>query len=215
MSSETNTAQIKLPERLVSSVDLSRTMRELKAVDDWLNQAALRGSGQAVTIPKTSTTLEELATLNGISLLDKAHREQLLAVLSAFSEHAPRIHMSFAVEPSAPFTRRMITWMRTSVNPVILLEIGLQPTLAAGCTVRTTNKLFDLSLRHRFTDSRLMLVESIAKSTVDAPKTPVVSATAAPAPEVTPPATPTPPAAAAPAQPATAIPASPKAEVKT
>lgn len=179
MSSETNTAQIKLPERLVSSVDLSRTIRELKAVDDWLNQAALRGSGQAVSMPKTSTTLEELATLNGVSLLDKAHREQLLAVLHAFSEHAPRIHMSFAVEPSAPFTRRMITWMRSSVNPVILLEIGLQPTLAAGCTIRTTNKLFDLSLRHRFTDSRAMLVESIAKSTVDAPKEPVVSATAA------------------------------------
>lgn len=211
MSSE-NTTQIKLPERLVSSVDLSRTIRELKAVDDWLNQAALRGSGQAISMPKTSTTLEEVATLNGVSLLDKAHREQLLTVLHAFSDHAPRIHMSFAVEPSAPFTRRMISWMRTSVNPVILLEIGLQPTLAAGCTIRTTNKLFDLSLRHRFTDSRPMLVESIAKSTVDAPKEPVTTATVAtPAAEAAPQATaPAAPTAAAPAPPAPA-----KTEVKS
>lgn len=178
MSNETNIPQIKLPERMIGSVDLSRTIRELKTIDDWLNQAALRGSGQAVSIPKTSTTLEEIASLNGVSLLDKSHRAQLIAVLDAFALHAPRIHMSFAVEPSGPFTRRMVVWMRTNVNPVMLLEIGLQPTLAAGCTVRTTNKLFDMSLRHRFTESRLQLVESIAKSTVEPSKNQASEATA-------------------------------------
>lgn len=163
MSENQHTSAIKLPERLVSSVDLSRTLRELKNLDDWLNQATLRTPGQNITPPKTSATLEELSSLNGVSLLEKSHREQLIGVLSAFSEHAPKIHMSFAVEPSAVFLNRMIVWLRSNINPIILLEVGLQPTLAAGCTVRTTNKMFDMSLRNRFVETRAKLVESIAK----------------------------------------------------
>lgn len=164
MSVQTN---IKLPERVVGSVDLSRAIRELRAIDDWLNQAAIRGSGQAVSVPKTSRTLEEIATQNGVSLLDKKQRQQLIQVLDAFFVQAPRIHMSFAVEPTAPFTKTMVVWMRANISAVILLEIGLQPSLAAGCTVRTTNKLFDMSLRHRFTERRLELIQSITEATVD------------------------------------------------
>jgi hypothetical protein len=208
MSSETNT-QLKLPERIIGSVDLSRSIRELKAIDDWLNQAAIRGSGQAISMPKTSKSLEEIAALNGVSLLDKNHRTQLIAVLDAFSIHAPRIHMSFAVEPSGQFTQKMVIWMRQNINPVILLEIGLQPTLAAGCTVRTTNKLFDLSLRHRFTEKRLELVKSIAAATVEQ-KPKQVTTTAQP---VTHPAAAAQPVAPAPAQPPDAAPSKP--EVKS
>ena len=156
-------SSIKLPDRLVTSVDLSRVARELKQLDDWLTQANLRSGGQPVNAPKTSATLEELASINNVSLLEKAHREQLINVLSAFIEHAPKIHMSFAVEPSANFLNKMIVWLRKNVNPVVLLEVGLQPTITAGCSVRTTNKVFDMSLRNRFVDSRPMLVKSIAK----------------------------------------------------
>lgn len=161
------TATIKLPERLVSWVDLSRVTRELKNLDDWLNQAKLRG-GQAVSTPKTTSTLEELAAVNTISLLDKSHRKKLLELLEAFSKQAPKIHMSFAVEPSAVFLNRMIIWLRANISPLILLEIGLQPTIVAGCTVRTRNKLFDMSLRNRFYDQRLELVKSIAKTEEEA-----------------------------------------------
>lgn len=154
---------INLPQRLVTTVDLARVMRELKMLDDWLNQAALRETGKPVSPPKTSATLEDVAMTNDISLLESTDRQKLLVLLKVFSDHAPKIHMSFAVEPSAAFLQRMISWLRTNINPLILLDVGLQPTLAAGCTVRTTNKLFDLSLRHRFVDSRPLLVESIAK----------------------------------------------------
>lgn len=158
---------IKLPVRLVSTVDLARIIRELKNLDDWLNQATLRSSGQPVSPPKTSVTLEEVASVNGVSLLEPLHREKLINVLSAFNDHAPKIHMSFAVEPSAPFLNRMIVWLRDNINPIILLDVGLQPTLAAGCTVRTRNKLFDLSLRNHFIENRHLLVESIGKTVVE------------------------------------------------
>ena len=172
---EKGQSAIKLPERLVTSVDLARAMRELKNLDDWLNQASLRSAGKTVSPPKTSATLEDLAVINGVSLLEPTHRDQLIAVLGAFSEHAPKIHMSFAVEPSAQFLQRMIVWLRANINPIILLDVGLQPTLAAGCTVRTRNKLFDLSLRNHFTENRHLLVDSIGKTVVEpAQKVPLV-----------------------------------------
>jgi len=46
-----------------------------------------------------------------------------------------------------------------------LEELGerpLQPTIAAGCIVRTTNKYFDFSLRQDFTDKRELLLKQIA-----------------------------------------------------
>lgn len=182
MNKEQST-QIKLPERLVGSVDLSRALRELKDLDEWLNQMALRQPGQPMKLPKTSATLDELAALNEASLLDPKHREHLVMILNAFSAHAPRIHMSFAAEPSAAFIGKIVFWLRTNINPVILLEVGLQPTIAAGCTVRTSNKIFDMSLRHRFTDNRRMLVEKIIgdQSSAKAEKTAEIPAPEAPA----------------------------------
>lgn len=153
---------LKLPERMVTTVDLHRSLRELKRLDDWMHQAALRSPGQPVQPPKTSATLEELALINSVSLLDEAHRTQLIGVLDGLAEHAPKVHMSFAVEPSAAFLNSMIVWLRANISPLLMLQVGLQPTLAAGCTLRTTNKMFDMSLRHRFVESRGKLVGAIA-----------------------------------------------------
>lgn len=158
---ETKSPAFKLSDRLVGSVDLMRTLRELKGLDDWLNQAAIRSGGGQVTAPKTSTTLDEISSSNGVSLLDNAQRGQLIKALESFANSAPKIHIAFAVEPSANFLKQMISWLRTNINPIILLDVGLQPALAAGCSVRTTNKLFDMSLRNRFSDSRHLLAEAI------------------------------------------------------
>lgn len=151
----------KMPDRLITTVDLARITRELKLLDDWLNQAAIRAGGQEVKAPKTSATLDEIAASNGVSLLDASNRKQLIVVLETFAKSAPKIHMSFPVEPSPNFLAKMIVWLRANINPVILMDVGLQPALAAGCSVRTSNKYFDMSLRNRFVDSRSYLVNAI------------------------------------------------------
>lgn len=160
---------LKLPDRLVTAVDLMRTIRELKMLDDWLNQAAIRSGGAQVAPPKTSSTLEEMSSLNGVSLLEPSHRNQLIKALESFALSVPKIHMAFAVEPSANFLSKMIVWLRTNIHPLIVMEVGLQPALTAGCSVRTSNKLFDMSLRSRFVDSRHFLAESIEEITANDP----------------------------------------------
>jgi hypothetical protein len=154
--------QFVLPESLISLIDLSRTMRELVALDESLYQANLRAAGEPTAkVNRSSRILEDIAASNGVSLLDAGHRSELIAALKNFDKNAQRIHMSFAVEPSAKFTRNIIIWLRQNIHPLLLLEIGLQPTLAAGVMVRTNNKVFDMSLRHHFAENRHLLYEKI------------------------------------------------------
>jgi hypothetical protein len=155
--------QIVLPDQLTSSVDLARTIRELEALDESLNQAELRKPGTPTKLAASSVTLEDLAKINNVSLTDKTQRAQLLSMLHAFYEHSPRIHISLANEPSAAFVRKTAIWMRKNIHPLVLLEVGLQPTLAAGCMIRTNNKIFDMSLRHRFEENRHLLVEKLSE----------------------------------------------------
>lgn len=199
--------QIVLPERLISSIDLSRLIRELERLDESLRQAELRKAGEATKLARSSVVLEELARANNVQLTDETQRAQLLSMMQGFKDYAPRVRMSLATEPSAKFTQNIVIWMRKNINPLVLLEVGLQPTLAAGCMVRTNNKIFDMSLRHRFNENRAMLVQKITeiseKIEAEAAKAPTQAPAPAPAVPATAPALPatSPPQAAASAAP--------------
>lgn len=162
-TTEQTPGQIVLPNGLVSSIDLSRMVRELTALDESISQTSLRAPGEPTRLAATGATLEELAGANKVQLTDQKQRMQLLELLKGFQKHAPRIHMSLAAEPTAKFTEKIVIWMRKNIHPLVLLEIGLQPNIAAGCIVRTNNKMFDMSLRHCFTEKRSLLVEKIAE----------------------------------------------------
>lgn len=161
MSPAENTKELLIPTRLVGPVDLSRIIRELETLDDMLHQAGLRTGGGAVQLPKTTRMLEDLAAVNQLSLLDAAHRTSLIALLQQFQTSAPTVHMSLTVEPSGAFIEKMITWLRQNIKPNLLLDIGLQPTITAGCVLRTPNKVFDMSLRHNLTEKSPILLQKI------------------------------------------------------
>lgn len=155
--------QITLPDRLIGSVDLARVRRELDELDDSINQSNLRSPGEPTKLARSSVTLEEIARANKIQLTDEKQRMELKNLLLMLSEHAPRIHMGLASEPSAGFTRKIIGWLRSNIHPFTLLEVGLQPSIAAGCTLRTNNKFFDMSLRSHFSENRDLLLQKITE----------------------------------------------------
>lgn len=154
-------AGLLLPVTTVTVVDIGRLQRELEALNNFLAQAAARGSGESVAMPKTTKTFEDFAKQNGLQLLNKEDREKLDAFLSNIRENAPVIHMSFSAEPSAKAMQRIITWLRAEVDPNVLLQVGLQPSIAAGCVLRTTNKYFDFSMRKHFYKQRDLLIEGM------------------------------------------------------
>lgn len=143
---------------LVSPSDLKRVRRELETLDDYLHQAGLRTGGKTVKMPSTSRTLEELAADTGINLLKKTDRDRLLKFLALLVEKAPVLHMSFASEPSTAFLNKLITWLRQNIHPQVVVSVGLQPTIAAGCVLRTQNRQFDLSLRSSLEQQTQMFI---------------------------------------------------------
>jgi len=153
--------ELKLPVLVFGVVEVRRLKREIEALEEYMAQAATREPGKQPALPRVSRLLDALATDNRLNLLQTDHRKQMKSFLVNTERHAPTIHMSFATDPSSAFTAKIVTWLRASIAPNVLLEVGLQPTIAAGCIVRTPNKIFDLSLRQHFADAESVLLEAL------------------------------------------------------
>jgi len=147
---------------VISRVDLGRLRRELSAIDDFIIQAKVRKSGQQLNLPRTGIDLEELARSNRLNLLVDGDRQSLKTSLTKLYSHAPLLHISFATEPSAVFLKKLIAWLRSEIHPNILLQIGLQPSIAAGCTVQSNSRYFDFSMRQHFEKNRNLLYKELS-----------------------------------------------------
>lgn len=146
---------------VTSPSDLKRARRELETVDDFLNQAGLRQGGKAVKLPVVSRVLQEIVTETNANLLHTVDRAQLLKYISQLIEQAPVLHISFASDPSAAFTAKLVGWLRANIHPQALVQVGLQPSIAAGCIVRTANKQFDFSLAKAFSAQQQLLLTNL------------------------------------------------------
>lgn len=170
--------QMELPHLVFGVVEVRRLDRELQALEEYMTQMGLRGAGEQAALPRVSRLLDALAGENHLNLLQPNDRKELTSFLKAVLAEAPVLHISFAADPSAAFMSKVVEWLRSNIHPFALVTLGLQPTIAAGCIVRTANRSFDFSLRHRFIERKQVLLKAmetpIAPAAVPAPvQTPV------------------------------------------
>jgi F0F1-type ATP synthase delta subunit len=163
---------MQLPAILVGRSDALHLRREFEALQEYLHQAALRKEDPAnIKLPKTSRLLDEFVALNKLDLMHRADHERALTILSDLTDHAPQLHISFSAEPSSAFLAKLTLWLRQNIDPTVLVNVGIQPSIAAGCVVRTKNRQFDMSLAKSFKKHRDLLAEEL-RPTKD-PKEPV------------------------------------------
>jgi F0F1-type ATP synthase delta subunit len=158
---------LQLSNNIVSQVDVARILRELKSLDDFFISTKARAAGTPMQLPKLTRSLDKLARDNKLNLLDESHRKALYQELDQVIGKSPLIHISFAAEPSPKAVEKILVWFRTNIHPQVLLQVGLQPSIAAGCVVRTANKVFDLSLREHLNNEQAylaQLIDTAAKS---------------------------------------------------
>lgn len=165
--------QLELPVLIFGVVEVRRLLRELEALDEFMRQAAIREPGKPLALPRMTRLLEGMTADNNRNLLKDEDRTELKEFLATIEKTAPSVHISFASDPSAAFVVKLVTWLRANIHPQLLLQIGLQPTIAAGCVVRTPNKNFDLSLRQSLLNQRPKLIDAL--NALDAPKQPVAA----------------------------------------
>lgn len=147
---------IQLPIGVTGRIDIGRLVRELEALDNYIESEKVRLPHAEVQLPKTSRLLEDIRVQNKLNILDKPTRTHLREFLESVRTEAPILHMSFGADPSPLFIQKLISWLRAEIHPLVLLQIGLQPAIGAGTILRTTNKQFDFSLRNRFRNKSIL-----------------------------------------------------------
>lgn len=153
--------EFKLPLGVVSAADITRLIRELTALDEFFIAAKARRAGTSITPPRLTRLLDQISKDNKLNLLEASHRQTLSTQLAKLEKTAPLLHISFAAEPPAKFLENILAWLRDNIHPYSLLQVGLQPSIAAGCVLRTPNQVFDMSLRAHLEKEKPYLLELI------------------------------------------------------
>jgi F0F1-type ATP synthase delta subunit len=147
---------------IVGRHDIVRLLRELDALNTYLQQLQIKEPNKPIELPKVSRILDGFADANKLSLTDEKAREALMKKLEKVKNEAPVMHISFATDPSAAFVEQVLTWFRRNIDEHTLFVIGLQPSITAGFTLRTENKYFDFSMREQLMNSVPILAKEIS-----------------------------------------------------
>jgi F0F1-type ATP synthase delta subunit len=153
---------LKLSNSVISPSDVARLERELNSLDDFFVAAKARQTGTTMQLPKLTRALNQMAQDNNVNLLEESDRHRLAQALKLAYDQSPTLHISFATEASPKALEKMVVWVRTNIHPQALIQVGLQPSIAAGCFLRTANKTFDMSLRATMKKSEPQLLKLIA-----------------------------------------------------
>lgn len=148
-----------LPPSIVTKLDLSRLVSEAESIDDALTTAEIRARTGAAALPAPAASAQfvQFLQVNKLSM-EGNRRAEVVRELRALKENAPVVHMTFAVTADTESLQQLVNWLRQSVHAHALIEVGLQPSLVAGVYMRTTNRVYDFSLRGALAEHREELV---------------------------------------------------------
>lgn len=139
-----------LPSNIVSRVDISRMVREFETLDNALTAQTVRKKAGAESegAPAQSPQLSGFLEANPVDLESTGARSAYIKQLRLLKDHVHVMNMTFAVVADPESLQQLSAWLRESVHPQTVIEAHLQPALVAGVYLRTTNHVFDLSVRN-------------------------------------------------------------------
>jgi F0F1-type ATP synthase delta subunit len=152
--------ELKMPMTIATKQDILRIQREVRDYDVLVVQNNVRKTATQSPIP-LSAGLKDLVQLNQINLNEKNVPKKLIKQLEKTLKQVILFHMSFATEPSDDVNQKLIAWFRKEVDPKILLNIGIQPTISVGAVLRTNRTQYDFSLRKHLQNSQKDLVKAL------------------------------------------------------
>lgn len=153
---------VELSDTIITPLDLGKIQRELFAIDRFLTAGSDRSPGGKM--PYSSPELKQIIDKSTLNLLKAEDRTQLINRLQFVRRTAPKVQISFASEPSKQALRPLVRWFRENGHPNTLISVGVQPSIAGGCVVRTASKEFDFSLQKYFKESSPILAQNLAVS---------------------------------------------------
>tara|TARA_Y100001970_G_scaffold250241_1_gene321816 strand:- start:256 stop:738 length:483 start_codon:yes stop_codon:yes gene_type:complete len=152
---------VALPESVVTKADLSRLIREVEEYSEVAYQAEVRGS-TAPSVHYASPALQFLARQQEGILNSRQARHTLLDQLHTLQGVVIPVHVGFASQPSIKALQQLVVWFRKNVDPSIVVQVGVDPSIIGGCVVRTTNRVFTFTLAEALRSSQTALAKEVA-----------------------------------------------------
>lgn len=149
-----------LPTAITSKTDLIRIKHELVEISEVFHQEKIKDQAES-KLPGVSDVVRQLGEAFNVDVSNTEGCNKLIKQLEDIYESSPVIHISFSTSPKPVFLQKLVLWFRKEIHPTALVQIGLQPSIAAGCIVRTPNKQFDFSLRQFIKTKQGELIQSI------------------------------------------------------
>jgi hypothetical protein len=166
--SETQNPEYVLPPALIGRADLARLVREIENIDAELEaqRARARSTGETgYHLPMSSQGLSDFLELNEVDIADDQTRMKLKEGMRRLKDHAPVMHLTFAVDADPEFLGKLVAWLRQEIHPQALISVGLQPSLVGGVYVRTPNHIHDYSIRSLLATKRDIMVHELESLT--------------------------------------------------
>lgn len=156
-------SDLALPSSLATRSDLQRVIAEIERIDNSLNSAQIHEQigHPADDSLTTSKQLADFLQINDIDIKNGEDRSRLLHDARHLKITAPVIHVTFATSADNDELTKIIDWVRQSVHPMAVLAVGLQPSLIGGVYIRTTNKVFDFSVRSQLANGRHIIKQEL------------------------------------------------------
>jgi len=80
---------------------------------------------------------------------DGAAVEALATELEAMMAHGARVTITLAALASHRLREELVRWCRTNLKSNLLVDFHVNPDIAGGMVVRTTNRVYDFSFRRQ------------------------------------------------------------------
>jgi F0F1-type ATP synthase delta subunit len=155
-----------LPLSLIGKAELSQMIREVETIDAELQSQKVRLQGQgSIKMPNVSEMLSEFLEINKINLTDDNQSVTLKSQLSILKDKAPVMHFTFASVADPKSLEELAKYVRSEINPIALISVGLQPGLIGGAIIRTPSHVHDFSMRSLFSKNTDVIVQSLEELT--------------------------------------------------
>lgn len=155
---------VTFPSAIVSRIDVARLIQAIELCDQRMVASEMRRQGgisdatQTADIPEV---VQSFLAANQLTMGASKERQALLRALEQTKKSLPVIHVTFAAEVTREVLEQVVIWLRTHIHPQAVVEAGVQPALIAGVYVRTTNQVYDFSLRGALQGGRSILKKEI------------------------------------------------------
>ena len=145
---------LNLPPNIANKRDIVQTLREIESIQEALLQhkVAKEQVQQDRSIPAIGERLDNLLKVNDLKR-DGESLKHLHEKLVRIREYAPRVRVSFASEPEAEVTEKVVGWFRKELGLPVLVNFGVQPSIAGGFILQTDTHRYDFSLREHILNS--------------------------------------------------------------